>query len=193
MERASAFCLRRAKSQSGGDVAEVAIEANLLAVDAAALRAVVEALCSAGTRNENLSPTEMVTAAAMAAMRAMPGAPVVHHVMPSVVAAAMQMAPLVADRNTIDAPVAYRARTQRNVATDVDGLAAVMRDVGVDTGPLTSATRSGQAILRPRPRPRPQSGGKVPAKARLAAAVGPRPGSQAQECRQREKGYVKIH
>jgi hypothetical protein len=135
--------LRRAKSQSGGDVAEVAIEANLLAVDAAALRAVVEALCSAGTRNENLSPTEMVTAAAMAAMRAMPGAPVVHHVMPSVVAAAMQMAPLVADRNTIDAPVAYRARTQRNVATDVDGLAAVMRDVGVDTGPLTSATRSG--------------------------------------------------
>ncbi len=113
------------------------------AVDAAALRAGVEALCSAGTRNENLSPTEMGTAAAMAAMRAMPGAPVVHHVMPSVVAAAMQMAPLVADRNTIDAPVAYRARTQRNVATDVDGLAAVMRDVGVDTGPLTSATRSG--------------------------------------------------
>ena len=142
VERAAAYSLRRAKSQSGGDVAEAATEANALAVDAAALRATVEALCSTEIRDENLSPTEMVTAAAVAAMRAMPDAPVVHHVMPSVVVSAMVTAPLVADPNVIDAPMAWVAKQTKDAATDVECL-AVMRDVGVDALTLTSVARSG--------------------------------------------------
>ena len=145
VERAAAFALRKAKTpmEVGGDVAEFARSANALAVDAAALRAAVEALCSSDARDENLSPTEMVTAAAMAAMRAMPDAPLVHAVMPSVVAAAMVTAPLVADPNAVDAPVALAARpAARDVATDVDGLCHAV-DVGTDAAAMTRAAKSG--------------------------------------------------
>jgi hypothetical protein len=145
VERAAAFALRKAKTpmEVGGDVAEFARSANALAVDAAALRAAVEALCSSDARDENLSPTEMVTAAAMAAMRAMPDAPLVHAVVPSVVAAAMVTAPLVADPNAVDAPVALAARpAARDVATDVDGLRHAV-DVGTDAAAMTRAAKSG--------------------------------------------------
>ena len=112
-------------------------------MDAAALRAAVEALCSSDARDENLSPTEMVTAAAMAAMRAMPDAPLVHAVVPSVVAAAMVTAPPVADPNAVDAPVALAARpAARDAATDVDGLHRAV-DVGTDAAAMTRAAKSG--------------------------------------------------
>ena len=146
VERAAAFALRKAKTpmEVGGDVAEFARSANALAVDAAALRAAVEALCSSDARDENLSPTEMVTAAAMAAMRAMPDAPLVHAVVPSVVAAAMVTAPLVADPNAVDAPVALAARpAARDVATDVHGLRPHAVDVGTDAAAMTRAAKSG--------------------------------------------------
>ena len=145
VERAAAFASRKAAKplEVGGDVAEFAREANALAVDAAALRAAVEALCSSDARDENLSPTEMVTAAAMAAMRAMPDAPLVHAVVPSVVAAAMVTAPPVADPNAVDAPVALAARpAARDAATDVDGLHRAV-DVGTDAAAMTRAAKSG--------------------------------------------------
>ena len=133
----AAIVAERAAALGDGKVAEVA---NTLSVETAAMRAALDALSDPAC--ESLTPTELVTKAATAAMRAMPAAPLVHHIVPSVVAPVMRVAPLLADPNVTDAPVARIAVNRADAGTDVAGLADV-RDLGVNTGPVTTTTRCG--------------------------------------------------
>ena len=127
---------------------KVARVANTLSVETAAMRAALDAL--ADPECEGLTPTELVTKAATAAMRAMPAAPLVHHIVPSVVAPVMRVAPLLADPNVTDAPVARLAITRTDVGTDVNGLATV-RDHGINTAPVTTTTRCGPDLSKEDP------------------------------------------
>ena len=101
-------------------------------------------------------------------MRAMPSAPLVHHIVPSVVAPVMRVAPLLADPNVTDAPVARIAIPRADAGTDVAGLADV-RDLGVNTAPVTAETRCGPDL----PREDPHLFG-VPRDATTSPGVGPR-------------------
>lgn len=160
----AAIVAERAAALGDGKVAEVA---NTLSVETAAMRAALDALSDPAC--EGLTPTELVTKAATAAMRAMPAAPLVHHIVPSVVAPVMRVAPLLADPNVTDAPIARIAVNRADAGTDVAGLADV-RDLGVNTGPVTTTTRCGPDG---RPGEDPHLFG-VPRDATTSPGVGPR-------------------
>lgn len=159
----AAVIAERAAALGDGKVAEIA---NTLSVETAAMRAALNALSDPTC--EGLTPTELVTKAATAAMRAMPSAPLVHHIVPSVVAPVMRVAPLLADPNVTDAPVARIAISRADAGTDVAGLADV-RDLGVNTAPVTAETRCGPDL----PREDPHLFG-VPRDATTSPGVGPR-------------------
>ncbi len=160
----AAIVAERAAALGDGKVAEVA---NTLSVETAAMRAALDALSDPAC--EGLTPTELVTKAATAAMRAMPSAPLVHHIVPSVVAPVMRVAPLLADPNVTDAPVARIAIARADAGTDVAGLADV-RDLGVNTAPVTAETRCGPDLD---PREDPHLFG-APRDATTSSGVGPR-------------------
>ena len=160
----AAIVAERAAALGDGKVAEVA---NTLSVETAAMRAALDALCDPAC--EGLTPTELVTKAATAAMRAMPSAPLVYHIVPSVVAPVMRVAPLLADPNVTDAPVARIAIARADAGTDVAGLADV-RDLGVNTAPVTAETRCGPDLD---PREDPHLFG-APRDATTSPGVGPR-------------------
>jgi hypothetical protein len=105
--------------------------------------AVLKVLSSEEARE--LSPTELVTKAATAAMAAMPSAPLVHTILPSVVAHAVAMAPLAANRNTVDAPMAHAALVCYDRATDTEGLVrpVLCVDAATDAAPVTVEMRTG--------------------------------------------------
>jgi hypothetical protein len=128
---------------AAGSDATLARTANALSVETAAMRAVLTALSSEEARE--LSPTELVTKAATAAMAAMPSAPLVHTILPSIVAPVVAVAPLAADRNTVQAPMALAAVVRCSRATDTEGLfrPTLCVDAATDAAPVTVEMRSG--------------------------------------------------
>jgi len=143
---ASAFVSDRARTDADAETARVA---NALSVETAALRAVVSALAS--DEHDRCTPTELVTRAATAAMAAMPSAPLVHTVSPSVVATAMAVAPLAAERAVAGArggasfapPPPVAAAAAHDKGTDVDGLRPLCVDAATEARAMTTETRSG--------------------------------------------------
>ena len=136
VDEAAAYVASRAAASGESAMAE---KANALSVETAAMRAALDAF--AGDDAAGLSPTQLLAAAATAAMRAMPSAPLVHTVTPSVVAAAMVTAPPMANPETFDAPVATTAKM--SVATDVEGLLPLTLEQGTDAAPVMATARSG--------------------------------------------------
>ena len=183
LEPAATFVTEQAAVQANAEMARVA---NSLSVETAAMRAVLSAL-SAEDASE-LSPTELVTKAATAAMAAMPSAPLVHTILPSVVAPAVAMAPLAADANTINAPVARAACVDRS--TDTEGLVmgVVYAEVGTDAAPITAEMCTGpdgaaDPVLMSAPRDAATSPGAMHATFRDAStgvgtSTSPPPGRQ---------------
>ena len=136
VEDAVAYVSNRAAASGESAMAE---RANALSVETAAMRAALDAF--AADDAATLTPTQLLASAATAAMRAMPSAPLVHTVVPSVVASAMVTAPPMANPETFDAPMATTAKT--SVATDVEGLRPITLERGTDAAPVMATVRSG--------------------------------------------------
>ena len=136
VEDAVAYVSNRAAASGESAMAE---RANALSVETAAMRAALDAF--AADDAATLTPTQLIASAATAAMRAMPSAPLVHTVVPSVVASAMVTAPPMANPETFDAPMATTAKT--SVATDVEGLRPITLERGTDAAPVMATVRSG--------------------------------------------------
>ena len=141
LERAAEFISDRAKSDSSPEFARAA---NALRTETAAIASALGALVA--EESARLSSAELVSAAATAATRAMPSAPLVHTVVPSVVAPAVPHARVVAVSafdgidGSSNAPMARVAAS--DVATDVDGLAAPSADAAVDAVARVDSKRS---------------------------------------------------